>query len=98
EAIFLGRLVVALLPEEPEALGLLALMLHAEARRRARRTPAGDYVPLDEQDPALWDVAMIDEAEAALHRAQKLNAIGRYQLEGALQSAHVHRRRTGERN
>jgi len=98
EAIFLGRLVVALLPEEPEALGLVALMLHAEARRRARRTPQGDYVPLDDQDPALWDASMIDEAEAALHRAQKLKAIGRYQLEGALQSAHVYRRRTGEKN
>jgi RNA polymerase sigma-70 factor (ECF subfamily) len=98
EAIFLGRLVVALLPAEPEALGLLALMLHAEARRRARRTPQGDYVPLDEQDPAMWDAALIDEAEAALHRAQKQNAIGRYQLEGALQSAHVHRRRSGVSN
>jgi RNA polymerase sigma-70 factor (ECF subfamily) len=94
EAIFLGRLVVALLPEEPEALGVLALMLHAEARRRARRAPNGDYVPLAEQDPALWDAAMIDEAEAALHRAHQLDSIGRYQLEGALQSAHAHRRRS----
>jgi RNA polymerase sigma-70 factor (ECF subfamily) len=98
EAIFLGRLVVALLPDEPEALGLLALMLHAESRRGARRTPDGDYVPLDQQDPALWDAQMIAEAEAALHGAQKLNGIGRYQLEGALQSAHVHRRRSGVSN
>ena len=95
EALFLGRLVTELLPEEPEALGLLALMLHAEARRRARRNERGEYVPLAEQDTALWDTRMIDEAEALLRRACALGSIGRYQLEGALQSAHVHRRRTG---
>ena len=66
EAIFLARLVAALLPDAPEALGLLALMLHAEARRPARRDAAGDYVPLGWQDPALWDAAMIAEAEALL--------------------------------
>ena len=65
EAIWLGRLVASLLPDEPEALGLLALMLHAEARRAARRDPAGDFVPLAEQDPARWDAALIDEAESA---------------------------------
>src|SRR4029077_6693249 len=54
EAIWLGRLVVALLPDEAEALGLLALMLHAEARRGARRDARGDYVPLAAQDPAAW--------------------------------------------
>jgi len=98
EAIFLGRLVAELLPSEPEALGLLALMLHAEARRRARRDENGDYVPLDDQDPALWDSPMIDEAEAILLRAGALASIGRYQLEAALQSAHVYRRRTGHAN
>ena len=98
EALFLGRLVAELLPDAPEALGLLALMLHAEARRRARRDANGDYVPLAEQDPALWDAAMIDEAEALLLRASALGSIGRYQLEGALQSAHVDRRRTGRAN
>ncbi len=85
----------ALLPDEPEALGLVALMLHAEARRRARRDARGDYVPLAQQDTALWDSPMIDEAEALLLRASTLGAPGRYQLEGALQSAHVARRRTG---
>ena len=70
-------------------------MLHAEARRPARRDAAGDYVPLGWQDPALWDAAMIAEAEALLLRASRLGAIGRFQLEGALQSAHVHRGRTG---
>ncbi len=98
EAIFLGRLVAELLPAEPEALGLLALMLHAEARRRARRDEHGDYVPLADQDPAQWDSQMIDEAEAILLRASALGSIGRYQLEGALQSAHVSRRRTGHAN
>ena len=98
EAIFLGRLVAELLPAEPEALGLLALMLHAEARRRARRDAHGDYVPLADQDPALWNSQMIDEAEAFLLRANDLGSIGRYQLEGALQSAHVYRRRTGHAN
>jgi predicted RNA polymerase sigma factor len=98
EALFLGRLVAGLLPAEPEALGLLALMLHAEARRRARRGPEGEYVPLAQQDPALWDVRMIAEAEALLRQAGALGVIGRYQLEAALQSAHVHRRRTGNAN
>jgi predicted RNA polymerase sigma factor len=98
EAIFLSRVVTELLPSEPEALGLLALLLHAEARRPARRNPNGDYVPLAEQNPALWDQQMIDEAEAALRRASALNAIGRYQLEAALQSAHIHRCRTGQPN
>ena len=98
EAIFLGRLVAELPPAEPEALGLLALMLHAEARRRARRDEHGDYVPLAEQNPALWDSRMIDEAEAILLRAGALGAIGRYQLEAALQSAHIYRRRTGKAN
>ncbi|WP_424681218.1 RNA polymerase sigma factor [Frateuria sp. YIM B11624] len=95
EALFLASLVAGLLPQEPEALGLLACMLYAEARRRARRSADGDYVPLDEQDVALWDAAMIDEAEALLLRASTLGRIGRYQLEAALQSAHVERRRSG---
>ena len=98
ESFFLSRLVVDLLPEEPEALGLLALMLHAEARRRARRNRDGEYVPLAQQDPALWDSRMIVEAEALLRRASALGPIGRYQLEGALQSAHVYRCHTGHAN
>ena len=69
EAVWLGRLVVSLLPDESEALGLLALMLHASARQAARRDAAGAYVPLAEQDIALWDVAMAEEAEALLRRA-----------------------------
>jgi predicted RNA polymerase sigma factor len=98
EALFLGRLVADMLPAEPEVLGLLALMLHANARRRARRSAQDEYVPLAQQDPTLWDARMMDEAERLLLRASSLGAIGRYQLEGALQSAHVHRRRTGQPN
>jgi RNA polymerase sigma-70 factor, ECF subfamily len=95
EGIWLGRLVASLLPNEAETLGLLALMLHAEARRAARRTGAGEYVPLTEQDPASWDASLIEEAEALLRRASTYRVIGRYQLEAAVQSAHAARRLTG---
>jgi RNA polymerase sigma-70 factor (ECF subfamily) len=98
EALYLARLVVSLLPQEPEALGLLALMLHAEARRRARRGSAGEFVPLAEQDQLLWDHAQIAEAESLLHRASSMRRIGRFQLEAAVQSAHVDRCRTGAAN
>ena len=96
EGIWLGRLVASLLPEEPEALGLLALMLHAEARRGARRNPRGEYVPLADQDPQAWNTPMIEEAEALLFRASQVGDVGRYQLEAAVQSAHVVRRLTGQ--
>ena len=95
DGIWLGRLVVSLLPNEPEAIGLLSLMLFAEARRGARRTPAGDYVPLAEQDPARWDKEMLDAAETLLFKAGAQGRIGRYQLEAAVQSAHVARRLSG---
>ena len=95
EGIWLGRLVVSLLPDEAEALGLLALMLHADARRSARRGASGDYVPLGDQDPKAWDGELIDEAEALLLRASAMQAIGRYQLEAAVQSAHAARRLAG---
>jgi predicted RNA polymerase sigma factor len=98
EALFLGRLVTELLPEEPEALGLLALMLHAEARRRSRRDSRGEYVPFARQDPSCWDQTLISQAEELLRRASAMGRIGRYQLEGALQSAHVDRRRAGRDN
>jgi predicted RNA polymerase sigma factor len=98
EALFMARLVAELLPDQPEALGLLALMLHAEARRRARRNAQGEYVPLAVQDPTVWDLPMIDEAERLILRISALGSLGRYQLEAALQSAHVYRRRTGHDN
>jgi RNA polymerase sigma-70 factor (ECF subfamily) len=92
EAIWLGRLVASLLPDSAEALGLLALMLHVEARRPARRDAGGGYVPLDRQDPAQWNAPMIAEADAILMRAHGFGTIGRYQLEAAVQSAHAARR------
>jgi RNA polymerase sigma-70 factor, ECF subfamily len=95
EGIWFGRLVVSLLPDAPEALGLLSLMLHAEARRAARRSDGGDYVPLAEQDPRAWNATLIDEAEALLSHAATRNAPGRYQLEAAAQSVHAARRLTG---
>ena len=98
EAIFLGQVVVHLLPDEPEALGLLALMLHAEARRPARRNSQGEYVPLAEQDSNLWNSQILFDAESLLRRAVAIGSIGRYQLEAALQSAHVYRCRTGRAN
>ncbi len=92
EAIWLGRLVVALLPQEPEAQGLVALMLYAQSRQPARRDAHGNYVPLAAQDTRLWDRALIDEAEALLQQASRYGATGRFQLEAAVQSAHAMRR------
>jgi RNA polymerase sigma-70 factor (ECF subfamily) len=98
ETLFLARLVAELMPQEPEALGLLALMLHAEARRRARRNEGGEYVPLAKQDLLQWDATMIAQAEELLVRASKFAVVGRFQLEAAVQSAHVDRCRTGTAN
>ncbi len=89
EGLWLGHLVVTLLPDAPEALGLLALMLHAQSRSSARRDAAGAYVPLAEQDPAAWHSTLIAQAETLLLRASRMGSIGRYQLEAAIQSAHV---------
>ena len=91
EALGLGRLLLGLMPAEPEAKGLLALMLHCEARRQARRSAAGAYVPLSEQDAALWSRPMIEEAEDVLSIAARAGRIGRFQLEAAIQSAHARR-------
>ncbi|MEH1954344.1 MULTISPECIES: RNA polymerase sigma factor [unclassified Nostoc] len=94
EAIWLARLCVQLLPEEPEARGLLALMLHCEARRDARRTKNGAYIPLLEQDVTLWSQPMLNEAERELAEAAKFNQLGKFQLEAAIQSTHAQRRVT----
>ena len=98
EAIWLGRLVVSLLPDEPEAKGMLALMLYAEARRQARRDTDGAYVPLEAQDIELWDEPQIIAAETLLRDANRSGPTGRYQIEAAIQSAHVARRVTGRPN
>lgn len=89
EAIWLARLTIHLLPDEPEPMGLLSLMLHATARRAARRDASGAYVPLSDQDRALWDTAMIAEAEALLTRAAAARRFGRFQSEAAIQSLHA---------
>ena len=95
EALYLGRLIAVQLPREPEALGLLALMLHCEARQEARRDAQGGYVPLAEQETALWSRTSIHEAERALAAAARLGRPGRFQLEAAIQSAHAARAVTG---
>ena len=95
EAIWLGRLIVNLLPREAEALGLLALMLFLQSRRDARRDGRDEFVPLSDQDTNLWDREMISEAEVLLLRASGISVVGRYQLEAAIQSAHAARRITG---
>jgi RNA polymerase sigma-70 factor (ECF subfamily) len=95
EAIWLAQLIVELLPAEPEAKGLLALMLHCEARRPARRGPDGAFVPLTEQETGLWSRPMIETAERALAGAAALHRLGPFQLEAAIQSAHAERAVTG---
>jgi RNA polymerase sigma-70 factor (ECF subfamily) len=84
-----------LMPDAPEVRGLLALMLHCEARRDARRDASGAFVPLSEQDPRRWNAQMIDEAERELAVAASRHRPGRLQLEAAIQSVHADRRRTG---
>ncbi|MCP3143279.1 RNA polymerase sigma factor [Pyxidicoccus xibeiensis] len=98
EAIWLGRLVVSLLPDEPEAKGMLALMFYTAARRAARRDAAGAYVPLEQQDTGLWNTSLLALAEDLLHEANAAGPSGRYQLEAAIQSAHVARRLAGISN
>ena len=98
EAVYLARLVVALLPQEPEAKGLLALMLYTAARHAARRDPTGRFVPLDRQDSRLWDRDLIIEAEGLLSEASRAGVFGRYQCEAAIQSVHIQRPITGSTN
>ena len=98
EAIWLARLLADRMPDEPEAKGLLALMLYCEARRPARRDETGGYVPLSDQDVGLWSHPMIDEAERLLTTAATMGRAGRYQIEAAIQSAHAMRMTTGRNN
>src|SRR5262249_51684474 len=96
--IWLGELTVSLLPEQPEAKGLLALMLYTTARRAARHDAAGTYVPLERQDTNLWERPVLALAEDLLNQANSTGPSGRYQIEAAIQSAHVARRLTGVTN
>jgi predicted RNA polymerase sigma factor len=91
EAIWLARVLLQLMPGEAEVRGLLALMLHCEARRAARRGPNGHYIPLSAQDTQLWSLPLIDEAERHLAAASSRNSPGRFQLEAAIQSVHAER-------
>jgi RNA polymerase sigma-70 factor (ECF subfamily) len=95
EAIWLARVLLQLMPGEAEVHGLLALMLHCEARRPARRAQDGRYVPLSEQDPMHWSLPLIEEAERHLAEAAKRGRTGRFQLEAAIQSVHAERARSG---
>ena len=88
EAIRLGRLLARLLPDEPEVLGLLALMLLSDARRAARTTPTGELVPLAEQDRSRWDRALIGEGQGLLRRCLAIDRPGPYQLQAAINAVH----------
>ncbi len=98
EAIWLARLCVQLMPQEPEARGLLALMLYCASRRKARRAANGSYIPLLQQDTRLWAQPMIDEAEHELTQALTFKQLGRFQLEAAIQSVHAQRAVTQQIN
>src|ERR1051326_808639 len=88
EAIRLGRLVVALMPDEPEALGLLGLMLLVEARRAARISDSGGLVRLAEQDRRRWDRALVEEGQAIVRRCLRLDQPGPYQIQAAINAVH----------
>ena len=88
EAIRLGRLLVTLMPDEPEAMGLLALMLLIESRRAARTTPAGDLVLLADQDRARWDRDFIAEGQSIVRRCLRRNQPGPYQVQAAINAVH----------
>ncbi|MFR9779935.1 RNA polymerase sigma factor [Micromonospora sp. MS34] len=88
EAIRLGRLLAELMPDEPEVLGLLALMLLTEARRPARCGPDGALVPLGEQDRGRWDRALIAEGQALVRRCLRRNRPGPYQIQAAINAVH----------
>jgi RNA polymerase sigma-70 factor, ECF subfamily len=89
EAIRLGKMLALLMPDEPEALGLLALMLLHDARREARLDADGELVVLDDQDRDLWDAERIDEGRRMLDRALPLRQPGPYQLQAAIASLHL---------
>lgn len=89
EAIRLGRLVVELMPDEPEALGLLALMLLIQARRAARTTPEGELIPLATQDRSLWNRKLIDEGQNLVRGCLRMNRPGPYQIQAAINAVHA---------
>jgi len=88
EAIRLARTLVELMPDEPEAIGLLALMLLTEARRPARTDANGGLVPLPEQDRSLWSRGLVEEGQQLVRACLRRNAPGRYQIQAAIQAVH----------
>jgi RNA polymerase sigma-70 factor (ECF subfamily) len=95
EALHLALVLAELLPDEPEVLALAALVCLSEARRPARRTADGAFIPLDEQDTSRWDTALIARGESLLRRAHGSGRPGRFQYEAAIQSAHCARAAQG---
>ena len=89
EAIRLGRLLVQLMPDEPEVMGLLALMLLVESRRATRTTSDGDLVLLADQDRAVWDRDLIAEGQAIVRRCLERNVPGPYQIQAAINAVHT---------
>ncbi|TMR18691.1 RNA polymerase sigma factor [Nonomuraea turkmeniaca] len=88
EAIRLGRLVASLMPGEPEVMGLLALMLLIESRRAARTGPAGELVPLAEQDRGAWDRGLVEEGQALVRSCLRIDRPGPYQIQAAINAVH----------
>jgi RNA polymerase sigma-70 factor (ECF subfamily) len=89
EAIRLGRVLVELMPNQPEAVGLLALMLLLEARRPARTTAEGALVPLADQDRRLWNRSLIAEGQAMVRDCLRRNQPGPYQIQAAINAVHA---------
>ncbi len=96
EAVRLARLMAELLPDHPEVLGLLAIILFCEARRDAGRDGAGNFVPLTEQDTEAWDVALRTEANLAVRAATRAGYLGPFGLEANIQAIHMARADTGQ--
>jgi RNA polymerase sigma-70 factor (ECF subfamily) len=88
EAIRLGRLLAALMPDEPEVAGLLALMLLSESRRAARTAPGGEVVLLGDQDRSRWDPALVAEGQALVRACLRRDQPGPYQIQAAIQAVH----------
>jgi RNA polymerase sigma-70 factor (ECF subfamily) len=88
EAVRLGRLLAELMPDEPEVMGLLALMLLVESRRSTRTTPDGDLVRLADQDRSLWDRGLIAEGQAIVRQCLERNEPGAYQIQAAINAVH----------
>jgi RNA polymerase sigma-70 factor (ECF subfamily) len=96
EAIRLGRLLTELMPDEPEALGLLALMLLEQARSAARTSPEGELVPLPEQDRSRWDRDLIEDGQELVRRCLRRNQPGPYQIQAAINAVHSDARTSAE--